>query len=135
MAVKVFTLEEANRLLPKIEPEIRFLAQAIPAIQKLKDQIAVLLLIGGDKETRPEYGEFQKKKKRVEDLVKQYNRRLNGLQGMGCIVKDLRQGLVDFYGVKEDRLIFLCWKVGEETIEYWHELHAGFRGRRPVAEL
>jgi hypothetical protein len=135
MAVKVFTLEEANRLIPQIELTVRFLVNTGQTIVQLKDQLSVLLVIGAHKSKSPEHGEYHKKKQRLDDLATAYNRKLEALQKTGCLIKDLQHGLVDFYGVKDDRLIFLCWKLGEKEIRYWHELHAGFRGRRPVTEL
>lgn len=135
MAVKVFTLEEANRLIPQIELAVRFLVEAASAIEQLKDQMSVLTVLDAHKPRSPEHGEYHEKKRKLEELVVGYNRKLEELRKMGCLVKDLRNGLVDFYGVKDDRLIFLCWRLGEKEIRYWHELHAGFRGRRPVSEL
>jgi len=135
MAVKVFTLEEANRLLPQIERGVRFLSEAAQNVHKLQDQVSVLSLLGSEKSESPEHREFKEKKKRFEELVVLYNRKLEELQRLGCIMKDLRTGLVDFYGSTEGRLIFFCWKLGEKEIAFWHELDGGFRGRRPVSEL
>ena len=46
--------------------------------------------------------------------------------------KGFDAGLVDFYSLREDRPIFLCWKLGEERITHWHEIDAGFSGRQPI---
>ena len=54
------------------------------------------------------------------------------MQQRGCVVKDLELGLIDFYSVRGDRLIFLCWQAGEEEVAYWHTLSGGFRQRRPI---
>ena len=55
----------------------------------------------------------------------------------GVLVKDLDQGLVDFYALMGDRLVFLCWQLGEPEVAHWHALEEGFAGRRPLknAEL
>jgi hypothetical protein len=58
------------------------------------------------------------------------------LTACGAMVKDLEQGLVDFYGERAGERIFLCWRLGEELqIRYWHTLGGGFAGRQPVDSL
>ncbi|HSP54867.1 MAG TPA: DUF2203 domain-containing protein, partial [Dehalococcoidia bacterium] len=54
---------------------------------------------------------------------------------MGCELKDLDRGLVDFRSIIGDQEIYLCWMLGEEHITHWHDLDAGFAGRRPLEEL
>jgi hypothetical protein len=56
------------------------------------------------------------------------------LRNLGIEVKDIEAGLVDFYSLLEDRLVFLCWRLGEEQVGFWHEIDAGFAGRRPIAQ-
>ena len=68
----------------------------------------------------------------LNDLAVQFNQRLEVLEDMGCQVKDLNQGLVDFFSVRDGRLVYLCWKEGEEAIRHWHTLDGGFRGRQPI---
>ena len=55
--------------------------------------------------------------------------------GMGCQIKDLDAGLVDWYARDGDEDVFLCWRFGEREIGFFHRIDAGFAGRRPVAEL
>lgn len=57
------------------------------------------------------------------------------LQRLGCELKDFEQGLVDFYALREDRLVFLCWRLGEDHIAHWHEVDEGVAGRRPIDEI
>lgn len=57
---------------------------------------------------------------------------LRELAGREIQVKDLDRGLVDFPAVMGDREVFLCWEEGEEDVEYWHELDAGYAGRSPL---
>jgi hypothetical protein len=60
---------------------------------------------------------------------------LDELTEIGCELKDFQVGLVDFIGHHQGREVNLCWKLGEETIGYFHELSAGFAGRIPVSKL
>jgi hypothetical protein len=54
------------------------------------------------------------------------------LEEIGCELKDYEQGLVDFPAVLEGREVLLCWKLGEDAVAFWHELNAGYAGRRPL---
>lgn len=54
------------------------------------------------------------------------------LQELGCFFKGIREGLVDWYSYYAGRPVFLCWKQGEDQIEYWHQTDAGFMGRQPI---
>jgi hypothetical protein len=58
---------------------------------------------------------------------------LHQVQDMGIQVKDLTIGLVDFAALRGGREVYLCWQYGEEGIQYWHELDAGFAGRQPIS--
>ena len=57
---------------------------------------------------------------------------IEGIQRRGCLVKDIARGLVDFYSLSGDRLIFLCWQLGERAVDHWHTLEGGFAGRQPL---
>jgi hypothetical protein len=57
-------------------------------------------------------------------------RLINEVQGHGCVIKDLNVGLLDFLAERNGREVYLCWRFGEDKIEYFHELHTGFQGRK-----
>ena len=135
MPVKVFTPEEVNRVLPQVEETIRWLQDVVFAILRTQDALSVLTLLGAEAAANAEHEELLRRKLELEELVEKYNRRLDDLQRLGGMLKDLHEGLVDFYGLKDGRLIFLCWKIGEPSVRFWHEINAGAVGRRPVSEL
>ncbi len=62
-------------------------------------------------------------------------KRLAELEKVGCIIKDLDLGLIDFLSYFEGKEIFLCWKFGERKIVYWHETDAGYAGRKHISKL
>ena len=72
---------------------------------------------------------------RLEAAMHQLEDYVDELSEVGCDLKDYQTGLIDFIGRHQGRDICLCWKLGEERINFWHELDAGYRGRQPVAEL
>lgn len=60
---------------------------------------------------------------------------MHALNTAGCLVKDIDEGIVDWYAMHGGRDVLLCWKLGEKEIGFWHEPEAGFAGRRPISEL
>lgn len=135
MSVRVFTVEEANRLVPMLEERLRWFQSAVRQIVEVQDSISVLIMLGGEELESSEHRELLDKRTFLEELVEQYGERLEEFNRLGCLIKDLENGLVDFYGHKDGRLIFLCWRMGERGVHYWHEIQSGFGGRRPVSEL
>lgn len=134
MAAKIFTLDEANRLLPEVERQLTWFREAVPEIVHLQDSIEVLELVGAGARQAPDHGDLVSQRAHLDDLVQTYNQRLEEFDRLGCLIKDLGRGLVDFYAQRDGRLVFLCWCLGEPTIRSWHEISAGFAGRRPISE-
>ena len=121
---KRFTLQEANRALPlvrRVAADIVYAHEAITHQQKLLENAAV------DKQDQVQ-DQIQKLLVHLQDYVDE-------LTDIGCELKDFRLGLVDFIGHHAGRDICLCWKHGEETIGFWHELNSGFSGRQPISLL
>jgi len=88
-------------------------------------------------ESIPEFQGLFPRHRAIEEMVrsKAFEQEILQLDKMGVQLKDLDQGLVDFFTTYEDRLVYLCWKEGEDQIRFWHDLEAGFAGRRPIEEL
>jgi len=85
-----------------------------------------------DVEGREKYRELLRERDDVQASLQEDIERIGAL---GVVLKDYMQGLVDFYGKLDGREIFWCWKQGEERIEHWHDLEAGYAGRQPVPEV
>ena len=64
--------------------------------------------------------------------LQRLNALLAEINGFGCELKGLGEGLIDFPSKREGRTVYLCWKLGEERIAYWHELDTGFASREPL---
>jgi hypothetical protein len=69
---------------------------------------------------------------RRDALVRRLQEAVESVQQHGCLVKDLALGLIDFPTLYHGRQVYLCWMLGEESIQYWHEVEDGFRGRKPI---
>jgi hypothetical protein len=135
MGAKVFTLEEANRLVPQVRISIRLMQKAVEEAEELRDALEVLELLGAADPTSPEHPEYAEKQERLTYCRETFGEEHERLAQSGALLRDLQTGLVDFHALRGGRLIFLCWRSGEEAIGYWHELDGGFAGRRPIHEL
>ncbi|HEX2035475.1 MAG TPA: DUF2203 domain-containing protein [Chloroflexota bacterium] len=137
---RYFTLEEANRLLPQIRQILEQLqsdAAELSAVQRTLQASGRSL--GGPRGPRGNghvrdgaAARFYEALERIDALLTEMRSRLHELQQIGCEVKDIRMGLVDFRAMREGRAVYLCWRLGEDEIRYWHELDTGFSGRQPL---
>jgi hypothetical protein len=128
--VKIFTLDEAERALPLVR---RVLADLKLEYAAWRDAVAKYeTLSGGAKAVEPEPAELEAARTLVTRAAERINGYLQELEAIGCQFKGFEEGLVDFYALKDDRLVFLCWKLDEAHITHWHEVDAGFAGRRPI---
>jgi len=129
--LKLFTAAEANRTVPLVSRVVRDIVAEHPRWRDLVAQYEVAAL-----SARPEWGESPELI-RLRGEIDAAARRIDGfvkeLDEVGCHLKGYEDGTVDFYAKHQDRLVFLCWRLGEETVGYWHEMNGGFAGRRPLA--
>jgi hypothetical protein len=135
-ALRGFTLEEANGLVPRLTAEFG-------RISELRDQIAsVARELGGataaaellEHQRRPRPEEIEPSE-RLRSLASEVNRTLHRVQQLGCVVKDVERGLVDFHSEVEGRHVFLCWQFGEAAIGHFHGLDEGFSERKPLEPI
>jgi hypothetical protein len=127
---RLFTVAKANRALPLVR---RIVDDILAEHPRWKDLIARYELAAAG--VRAETGETPEMRE-LRRLVTESAERINGfieeLEAVGCVLKGVDQGLVDFYGLHQGRVVCLCWRHGEAAVEHWHELDAGFAGRRPI---
>jgi hypothetical protein len=128
----MFTVEEANDLVPDLE-------LAFGRLGRLRGEASVLVeaLGGGERALEvlnggvPDPG-LEAPARRFQALVGEINAIVGQVNEMGCLVKDLDAGLVDFYGVREGEPVFLCWQFGEPAVAHWHPVEGGFASRQPI---
>ena len=121
-----FTLKEANRSLPLVSRIVADIVAAHNAATKLQAKLESSP--NTSKDTAGAERELETRLERLQSLVDE-------LTEVGVELKDYSMGLVDFVGRHQGRDVYLCWKLGERQIGYWHELHTGFAGRQPVSTL
>lgn len=128
--LKIFTLDEAERALPLVR---RILADLRQEYDAWREALAAYeLLAGASRAEAGETGELLASREAVSAAAARISGFLRELESIGCLFKGFEDGLVDFYALRDDRLVFLCWRLGEEHITHWHEVDAGFAGRQPI---
>ncbi len=128
--LKLFTVEEANSTLPLVQRIVRDLLEEYPRWRAAVAHYEILS--GGARADWGETPELLDARHAVTRLAERINTYLGELSDIGCVFKGFDAGLVDFYSLREDRLVFLCWRLGEARIQYWHEIDSGFSGRQPL---
>ena len=131
--VILFTVEEANRLAVELRPELERLGEMKREFDGVETRAEVFeLAAAGAAADNPDRIELDHLKLRRQTLGERIGRSIRAVQARGVILKDLDRGLVDFYSLNGDRLIFLCWQLGEPEVAHWHSLEGGFSGRQPI---
>lgn len=133
MRVTLFSVEEANNVVAEVRPVVERLVRAKGQLDHAERRIDVLTVaLSGAGEANPDRAELGELRERRKSIGSEIERHLRTLQRRGCLVKDIDRGLLDFYAVSGDRLIFLCWQLGEDEISHWHTLEGGFGARQPL---
>ena len=128
--VRLFTVAKANSALPLVRRIMDDIAAEHP---RWKDLVARYeLLAAGGRPERGESREMRELRRQVDAAAARINGYVQELEQIGCIIKGFEQGLVDFYGLYQGRIVCLCWQRGEPAVTHWHELDAGFAGRHPI---
>jgi hypothetical protein len=124
---RLFTLDEASRLIPRLRTilteasvEWRRMRELNPEIQKVRDKVP----LDGFSPFGAQYVES------ASHLLYL----LNQVKEMGVHIKDIDKGLCDFPYMRDGRVVYLCWQLGEDGIAFWHDIEAGFGGREPLDE-
>jgi hypothetical protein len=131
--ISLFSVEEANRLVEEIRPQVERLRAQKREFDRIDLRRGVLAVATqGVDERNPDAQELRGTEAKRQRLGERIARELGELQELGVLMKDLDRGLCDFYALKGDQLVFLCWQLGEREITHWHTLDGGFAGRRPL---
>lgn len=104
-----FTPKQANEFLPEVKATV----QRIISIKKEADGV---------------------KEEKMTDAMERLEKEIQKLEELGCVLKDMNIGLIDFPAVRLGTRVWLCWKLDEANVSFWHELHEGFAGRKSVVE-
>jgi hypothetical protein len=126
---RFFTVEEANALLPELTPsllQLKHEKEQFDQLRRTLDAITPAMRGNGYGAVAVDY------EQRIHELVARMTDGVREIANLGVEVKDLNQGLIDFPHWRNGRVVYLCWRLGEGRIGYWHEIGAGFAGRQEL---
>ncbi|HOK47307.1 MAG TPA: DUF2203 domain-containing protein [Bryobacteraceae bacterium] len=130
---RFFRLEDAQRLLPELEPVVRNITSLKKSFEEVDLELRAyserITLLGGTFVPREE---LALKRRNRDLLASSLKKSIDTVHQHGCVLKDLGLGLVDFPTLFRGEEVYLCWKLGEPAIEFWHGMTEGFRGRKPI---
>ena len=141
---RFFDLDDANAALPELRTILTTLRDERTQLIALRDEFA--------RQTTPERGtsapseagasdpgtgteERRRLRLRMQGVIDQMQAGVARIDELGITLREIETGLVDFPALVSGRQVWLCWRLGEGDVEWWHELTEGFGGRRPLAEL
>ena len=131
MSRQRFTLQQASALLPRLTSTLTQMQEVKGRYDRFErevEEVSNRMASNGhlvEKDLNEARQELARATAELKDFIER-------LQDMGCELKDIDQGLVDFPAEREGREVYLCWKLGEDDIRWWHELDTGFAGRQPL---
>src|SRR5687768_5379393 len=128
---KLFSIEEANALIPAIAEIMTRVRERKQELDRYQEQVNEIgAKARGNGHTRQ--SSLRKNEADARRAADALNKAIEEVTALGIEVKDLEQGLVDFPHERDGKIVYLCWRLGEPSIGWWHEIEAGFRGRQPL---
>lgn len=122
---KLFTLPEANRLLPQLEAHLTAVKRGKAVLLRTKDEVKKA-------SSKAQFGGGSYAGRHYLGALELISEHLQAIQELGVLVKDLEIGLCDFPHMMDGRVVYLCWKLGETEVQWWHELNSGYSARQPL---
>ena len=119
---RLFTADEANALLPVVAPLVEQLRDAQREMEDRHDQVTSIVAGNGGGEPGAKFLEATQTAASA----------LGHLEALGIVVRDPSTGLIDFPAIRDGQEIFLCWRIGEDAVAWWHPVDTGIAGRQPL---
>jgi hypothetical protein len=139
MGDRYYSVSEVNALLPRVRDAfttvMHLRAQLKPIYRRLEQAGAAPDRSDFEVELPGAASEVISDRAAFKSMIEMLNEELSAISDLGGTVKDLDTGLVDWRALRHGEDILLCWRFGETEIAFWHDMDAGFAGRRPVTEL
>jgi hypothetical protein len=125
--INFYTPEQANDLLPEIKKRL------IKIINKRNEIVMIQNELNSIISDNRSFEIFFGKKNELNRIISSLYKEIEEVEELGVLIKSLDEGLVDFASKRFDEEVWLCWKVEEETIKFWHGKNEGFIGRKPLS--
>ena len=135
---RFFSVAEANQRLPLVRAIVDDIVSLFVDVQERRERLTTLMHQDGTG-TKRQASPYTEELEQMDAEIRADIERLNGfaheLAELGVELKDPNIGLCDFPTIVDDREACLCWKLGEPSVDFWHDLKSGFSGRQSVADL
>jgi hypothetical protein len=129
---RTFTVEQATSTLPLVR---RIVEDLVVTVGRWQERIGEYEIASASVTPEASDGRAAELEREAEQLAREVDGFVAELGSLGIEVKDYAQGLIDFPAEREGRPVYLCWRLGEPAVRFWHEVDAGFAGRRPLDPL
>jgi hypothetical protein len=128
--MQLFTVDQANRTLPLVR---RIVADIVNEHRRWQEAIVELdLVVSGVRADLPD-PRAAALEREVQAMARDIDQFQRELEALGIQLKDRRIGLIDFPSEMDGRRVLLCWRLGEESVQYWHDEQSGYAGRQPLS--
>ena len=132
---RIWTVDQANRRLEGLREELPRLRAWVVRLRKVHDELHRISAFWGKELEAVDNPDREMRDRLTEEwktLTQRLEREVASLQEEGIEIKDLESGLIDFYGLVDGEVVFLCWQRGEDGVAFYHTLEGGYRNRRPL---
>ena len=129
---KYFTVDDANQKIPWLELKLQEIVSSNKNIKQLKMDLDNILRKRSSNGHSDTDQDVQDNRKEIDTSVDRLKSVVQEINDSGIILKDIDLGIVDFPAVWKGREVYLCWLLGESSIQFWHEIDIGFAGRQPL---
>jgi hypothetical protein len=121
-----YTPQTANKALPEVKRMFANIIAQKNHVVAIQEQLQMIIDSGS------KFQQFIKKKQELNAAVSNLYSAIEQLEGTGVVIKSVDEGLLDFPSKRFNEEVWLCWKVGENEIKFWHAKDEGFMGRKPL---
>ena len=134
MKGKIFTVDEANRMLPlvaRIAEDIVGTYGEVNLALKAYDEEKARATTTSPRDVNADVA-LRRRDAEVSDVLERFQGLIQEIEALGGTVKDYEQGFIDFYGELDGEIVYFCWTRGEQRIDHWHRLEEGYAKRRDI---
>lgn len=126
----MFTVEDANRTLPLVR---RIVGDVVRDYWRWQEKVREFEEVAATRLADQPNDEADRLEREAQQLARDIDGYLAEIRQLGVEIKGFDTGLVDFPSERDGKPVLLCWQLGEDSVQYWHEEQAGFAGRQPLA--
>lgn len=125
---QLFTIDRAHKALPLVRRVVEDIVKYYRVLLDVQREYQNAIGLGPS-------DVLEEIRDRRQQIMNRLNDFAEELQSIGCEIKDYELGLVDFPSVMGGREVYLCWKLGEDAIGFWHEVYTGYASRQPLPQI